>query len=247
VRKWHPPSLGREGRVCVCARARALVCAMQFQRLGQAAPPAGSYKWRQDDYWYRHEGLMTIHWPDKYEANERKKNTPLSVNERLSMTRSMPDLRAQSYTGLRSTGPRQYGGGRSPWLPTVSKELPAYMPMRSPWAIAEGPQPGLLPVPENATRTDSAQDVALRNASRGSRGASRGSLPSRGTASRGTLPSRGGTASRGASRGLENTSLPAAVQAGPRPGSVQAARMFNDRRPSPAKNAKRSRNKDAGM
>mmetsp|Transcript_95453 Transcript_95453/g.165801 ORF Transcript_95453/g.165801 Transcript_95453/m.165801 type:complete len:272 (-) Transcript_95453:259-1074(-) len=44
--------------------------------------PAGSYKWRADEYWQRHEGLMTIHWPERYQRRERAKNTPASVNVR---------------------------------------------------------------------------------------------------------------------------------------------------------------------
>lgn len=46
------------------------------------APPAGGFKWKDDEYWNKHEGLMTVAWPHQYEGRERVKNKPMTINAR---------------------------------------------------------------------------------------------------------------------------------------------------------------------
>lgn len=53
-----------------------------MDRAPTLAPPAGGFKWKDDEYWNKHEGLMTQTWPHLYESREKIKNKPMTINSR---------------------------------------------------------------------------------------------------------------------------------------------------------------------
>lgn len=60
------------------------------------AEAAGGYKWNDDDYQNRHEGLTTQGWPEAIRSRESLKNTRTSVHERsLRASMSLPQLGRQ--------------------------------------------------------------------------------------------------------------------------------------------------------
>jgi len=56
------------------------------------APPAGGFKWRDDEYWNKHEGLMTQTWPKQMESRERVKNKPMTINCRTMSAANLPEM-----------------------------------------------------------------------------------------------------------------------------------------------------------
>lgn len=56
------------------------------------APPAGGFKWRDDEYWNKHEGLMTQTWPHHFEGRERTKNKPMTINARTLSAANLPEM-----------------------------------------------------------------------------------------------------------------------------------------------------------
>lgn len=56
------------------------------------APPAGGFKWRDDEYWNKHEGLMTQTWPHQMEGRERVKNKPITINARTLSAAGLPEM-----------------------------------------------------------------------------------------------------------------------------------------------------------
>lgn len=56
------------------------------------APPAGGFKWKDDEYWNSHEGLMTQTWPHKVESRERTKNKPMTINMRTLSAANLPTM-----------------------------------------------------------------------------------------------------------------------------------------------------------
>lgn len=56
------------------------------------APPAGGFKWRDDEYWNKHEGLMTQTWPHRYETRERVKNKSMTINARTLSAAGLQDM-----------------------------------------------------------------------------------------------------------------------------------------------------------
>lgn len=56
------------------------------------APPAGGFKWKDDEYWNKHEGLMTLTWPHHFEGRERVKNKPITINARSLSAANLPEM-----------------------------------------------------------------------------------------------------------------------------------------------------------
>jgi hypothetical protein len=56
------------------------------------APPAGGFKCRDDEYWNKHDGLMTLTWSHKIDKQERLKNSPMSINLRSLSASSLPEM-----------------------------------------------------------------------------------------------------------------------------------------------------------
>lgn len=95
------------------------------------APPAGGFKCRDDEYWNKHDGLMTSTWSHKIESQERLKNTPMSINHRsrsavpemtlrpISRPRTVPaDLSKEQIAGRRFLSQVQNSGsGSAPATP----------------------------------------------------------------------------------------------------------------------------------
>lgn len=72
------------------------------------APPAGAWKWKDDEYWMKHEGLMTQTWPHHFEGRERTKNTPMTINARTLSAANLPEMTVRP--GARpSTVPASFG------------------------------------------------------------------------------------------------------------------------------------------
>jgi len=84
------------------------------QRPATLAAPAGGFKFRNDDYWYAHEGLMTPHWPERYEARQTIKNRPITLNNRM-MAQSMRNTMSEGF--LRTTGGAAAASGGQSMLP----------------------------------------------------------------------------------------------------------------------------------
>jgi hypothetical protein len=63
-----------------------------FQMAPSMAPPAGGFKWRDDAYWGKNEGLMTVTWPHHYEGRERTKNTAMTINARTLSGANLPEM-----------------------------------------------------------------------------------------------------------------------------------------------------------
>jgi len=74
------------------------------------APPAGGWKWRDDEYWNKHEGLMTQTWPALMEKRELVKNKPMTINARTLSSGNLPGMTIRPRDRPK-TVPADMGGG----------------------------------------------------------------------------------------------------------------------------------------